>query len=65
MTRTEPQVNAAAKYSVCEAARAMQCSRATLWKYANYFKVVPTSSRVTGRNYFTGAQLLRIWRCAY
>lgn len=65
MIRTEPQVNERAKYSVCEAARVMQCSRATLWRYATYFHVVPSINKLNCRSYFTGQQLLQIWRCAY
>lgn len=64
MTRTEPVVEPKGRYTVCEAARLMDCTRKTLWKYAEYFRVVPGINRVNGRAVFTGEQLLRIWRCA-
>lgn len=64
MIPTEPQVAETGRYAVCEASGILGCDRKTLHKYAQYFGIAPAVSKVNGRMYFTGKQLLRIWRGA-
>lgn len=62
MRREEPEVSEKGRYPVCEAARRLECSRKTLHKWARYFGIVPHYNEATGRNTFTGQQLIKLWR---
>ena len=64
MTNDEPKVTTSGRYPVCEAARRLGCHRQTLWRYADRLKISPSYNRINNRQYFTGRQLLRIWRAA-
>lgn len=65
MTNSVPTVDPQGLYSVMESARLLECDQRTLHKYARYFKEVPTVNKVNNRSYFSGRQLLRIWRCSF
>lgn len=65
MTATEPVVEPRGLYSVMEASRLLGCDQRTLHKYARYFSEEPVINKVNRRSYFTGRQLLRIWRCSF
>lgn len=64
MIATEPNVVENGRYPIVQASRTLQCNRKTLHKYADYFGVIPQVNKVNGRAYFTGKQLLKIWRNA-
>lgn len=64
MIQTEPQVAENGRYPIVQASKTLQCNRKTLHKYADYFHIVPAINKVNGRVYFTGKQLLKIWRNA-
>jgi hypothetical protein len=62
MCNEQPQVSKAGRYPVMEAARRMGCDRRTLWRYADHLRVHPHVNAINNRQYFTGEQLIRIWR---
>ena len=64
MRDTEPEVNERGHYPVCEAARRLGCERHTLWRYANHLNIQPRYNPINNRRFFTGHELLRIWRAA-
>lgn len=65
MTNVEPKVDPTGLYSVMQSARLLDCDQRTLHKYARYFREEPVLNKVNHRNYFSGRQLLRIWRCSF
>lgn len=64
MRATEPEVQERGHYPVCEAARRLGCHRNTMWRYARHLHIEPSYNRLNNRQFFTGKQLLRIWRAA-
>lgn len=64
ITSEEPQVSERGRYSVCEASRRLGCDRRTLWAWASRIHEVPRINRLTGRSYFSGKQLMKIWKAA-
>lgn len=64
MNREQPQVAKDGRYPVCEAARRLGCNRRTLWRYAEHIRVQPRMNPINNRQFFTGEQLIKIWRAA-
>lgn len=61
MVAEKPNVNAAARYSLKEAAKLLKLSRTTLWRYINHGKVRFGVRECNGAKYITGFEILRIW----
>lgn len=64
MNYEQPQVAKAGRYPVCEAARRLGCDRRTLHRYAQRLNVVPRLNTINNKLFYTGEQLIRIWRAA-
>lgn len=64
MNREQPQVAREGRYPVCEAARRLGCDRRTLHRYADKVNVRPRLNPINKRAFFTGDQVIRIWRAA-
>lgn len=64
MRPEQPQVAEKGRYPVCEAARRLGCDRRTLWRYAEKVRATPKHNPINNREFFTGEQLIRIWRAA-
>jgi DNA-binding transcriptional MerR regulator len=64
MNREEPKVAKEGRYPTCEAARRLGCHRNTLKRYAGVLRINPRMNPNNNRRFYTGEQLIRIWRAA-
>ena len=62
MTQTEPNVALTGKYELRDAARLLGVSPSTITKWTAAGKLRAGIRRVNGRRYWTGNELLRVWR---
>lgn len=62
MNTNEPTVNESSRYELRDAANALGVSKGTLLRWTREKKITAHRSRVNGRHFWTGADLLRIWR---
>ena len=65
MVQEEPKVSAKARYSAVEAASLLGVHRSTLLRYVKSGKLHFNVRTATSRRYFTGAEILRLWRASY
>lgn len=65
ITPIEPQVASEGRYTVGQTCRALGIHRNTLRRYAKAGLITPGVRRATGRPFYTGADLLRLWRICY
>lgn len=62
MTNTEPVVEQHAKYELREAAKALDVSKSCIIKWTAKGFLKSGRKKVNGRQFWTGAELLRAWR---
>lgn len=61
MVTEKPDVNAAARYSLKEAAELLKISRTTMWRFVSKGKARFGVRECNGAKYITGLEILRLW----
>lgn len=62
MITTEPQIAQDAKLELREASKALEVSPSTILKWTATGKMKAGRKRVNGRMFWTGSEILRVWR---
>ena len=62
MTTNEPQVSETGKYNVTETCALLGIHRNTLERYRKALKIRCGIRMTTGRKYYTGREIKRLWR---
>ena len=62
MIKSEPQVNLSGKYELREAAKVLEISPSCLAKWTAQGKIKAGVKKVNGRKFWSGAELLRVWK---
>lgn len=61
MTPTRPDVKRTGRYTVSEAARLLEVSRTTIYRWIEDEELKVRVQRKTLRKYIMGAEILRLW----
>lgn len=62
MVNIEPQVSPQGRYGLTEAAKALGINPSTLQRYTERGLIKCSIRKSNGRRFWTGAELIRLWR---
>ncbi|MDY5010340.1 MAG: helix-turn-helix domain-containing protein [Sodaliphilus sp.] len=62
MTTTEPNVSLTGRYSIIETCELLGIHRNTLTRYTNKGRIRCGIRRVNGRKFYTGMEILKLWK---
>ncbi|WP_407401099.1 helix-turn-helix domain-containing protein [Sodaliphilus sp.] len=62
MNAEEPKVNPEGRYSVVETCKFLGIHRTTLWRYTAYGRIKCGVRRSTAKKFYTGSEILRLWK---
>ena len=65
MTSTRPDVESKGLYSLADAAKKLEISKTTLYRYTQKKIASAIIMKRNNRMYFTGEELVRIWGASY
>ena len=65
MTKNEPKVEMSGRYELREASAALEVDKSTLLRWTKLGLAKAGIKRTNGRKFWTGAELVRIWKATY
>ena len=65
MTNKEPKVDLTGRYELREASAVLEIDKSTLLRWTKLGVVKAGVKRSNGRKFWTGAELVRIWKSTY
>lgn len=65
MISDEPKVNPSGRYGVTMAAKLLGVSTSTVYRYESAGYMKAKTRRATGRKFYEGSEIIKVWRIIY
>jgi len=62
MLSEEPNVKLDGRYSIAQTCKVLGIHRTTLWRYTAYGRIKCGIRRSTAKKFYTGSEILRLWK---